>query len=160
DAREGKMYGVLVVAHAGRVGFIRAFSGMLDGSWQVDGFAPPAFDVAARDAFWPAGERELAEIDAALAELAERAAPVQRELAEATARSGRGLAELRARHRERRGDRHALRAVGGDVRALDQQSRGDTAERRRFDADRRAVLAPLEAHAGELASAIAELERT
>jgi len=36
---------------------------MLDGSWQVAGFVPPLFDAAARDAFWPAGERRLAELD-------------------------------------------------------------------------------------------------
>ena len=58
---EGKMFGVLVVAAPdGRIGYLRAFSGMLDGTWHVPGFVPPAFDVAARDAFWPAAEAELA----------------------------------------------------------------------------------------------------
>ena len=47
------MFGVLVVADAaGRVGWLRAFSGMLRGAWFVDGFAPPLFDPAARAAFW------------------------------------------------------------------------------------------------------------
>lgn len=50
--RDGKMFGVLVVAAPdGRVGFLRAFSGMLAGRWELPGFAPPAFDGAARDAF-------------------------------------------------------------------------------------------------------------
>ncbi|HET9627618.1 MAG TPA: hypothetical protein VFP84_39950, partial [Kofleriaceae bacterium] len=53
----GKMFGVLVVrAPDGRVGFLRAFSGMLDGAWHVAGFAPPLYDAAARDACWPAGQ--------------------------------------------------------------------------------------------------------
>ena len=57
----GKMFGVLVVEDgAGRIGYLRAFSGMLDGRWEVESFVPPAFDAAARDAFWPAGECELA----------------------------------------------------------------------------------------------------
>ncbi|HEU4726682.1 MAG TPA: hypothetical protein VFT22_02300, partial [Kofleriaceae bacterium] len=57
----GKMFGVLVVATpGGRIGYLRGFSGMLDGAWQVPGFVPPLFDAAARDAFWPAGERRLA----------------------------------------------------------------------------------------------------
>ncbi|RKG72464.1 RluA family pseudouridine synthase [Corallococcus terminator] len=57
----GKMLGVLVVAEpGGRVGFLRAFSGMLGGAWNVEGFVPPLFDPVARDAFWPAGEAELA----------------------------------------------------------------------------------------------------
>src|SRR5258706_5082568 len=75
----GKMFGVLVVADArGRVGYLRAFSGMIDGRWDVPGFAPPVFDRAARDAFWPAGEQELAIIDARIA----AAEPMRRARAE------------------------------------------------------------------------------
>src|SRR5881628_988960 len=56
----GKMFGVLVVADRnGRIGFLRAFSGMVGRSWHVPGFVPPAFDESARDAFWIAGEAEL-----------------------------------------------------------------------------------------------------
>ena len=42
--------------------------------------------------------------------------------------------ELRARHRANRVARHAARAAGALRAPLDQQSRADTAERRRFDA--------------------------
>src|SRR5262249_13000304 len=59
----GKMFGVLFVAREGRLAYLRGFSGMLDGAWHVAGFVPPLFDAAARDAFWPAGERRLAELD-------------------------------------------------------------------------------------------------
>src|SRR6185436_13859407 len=65
--REGKMFGVLVVAdREGRVGYTCGFSGMLDGRWDQPGFVPPAFDVEARDAFWPAGEAELGATTAVL----------------------------------------------------------------------------------------------
>ncbi|MBP6849790.1 MAG: hypothetical protein KA201_38885, partial [Kofleriaceae bacterium] len=68
DDGGGKMFGVLVVADAdGRVGWLRAFSGMLRGAWFVDGFAPPLFDPADRDRFWPAGEAALAADTAAVA---------------------------------------------------------------------------------------------
>ncbi len=51
----GQMFGVLVVAAPdGRVGVLRAFSGMWRGSWLHAGFAPPLFDVAERDALWAA----------------------------------------------------------------------------------------------------------
>src|SRR5512140_1036667 len=67
----GKMFGVLVVAAPdGRIGYLRGFSGMLDGQWHVPGFVPPLFDPVARDAFWPAGQRRLGEIDQALRALA------------------------------------------------------------------------------------------
>ncbi|GMU01611.1 hypothetical protein KH5H1_57310 [Corallococcus caeni] len=60
----GKMFGVLVVAaQDGRVGFLSAFSGMLGGAWTADGFVPPLFEPLARDAFWPAGEAELAALE-------------------------------------------------------------------------------------------------
>src|SRR4051812_42017699 len=134
--REGKMFGVLAVPG----GYLRAFSGMLAGTWLVEGFAPPLFDLAARDAFWLHGEAELraraAEIDAAAA------------TAEALlARHAAELEALRERHRANRARRQSERiglasdvmdaaargAIAG-MHALDQASRADTAERRALDA--------------------------
>jgi tRNA pseudouridine32 synthase/23S rRNA pseudouridine746 synthase len=58
-ATDGKMFGVLVVRDGERIGFLRGFSGMIGRSWHLPGFVPPAFDEAARDAFWIAGEADL-----------------------------------------------------------------------------------------------------
>jgi tRNA pseudouridine32 synthase/23S rRNA pseudouridine746 synthase len=126
--REGKMFGVLVVDG----GYLAAFSGMLDGQWLVPGFVPPAFDVAARDAFWPAGERELGELQRQIDALARPRA----ELAARLVQEEMLLDELRARHRERREQRRIARA-GAASHDLDQESRGDGAERKRFDAEHR-----------------------
>ena len=61
----GKMFGVLVVvAPDGTPGYLRAFSGMMAGQWVVDGWAPPAYDAAARDAVWIPGEAELYDLGA------------------------------------------------------------------------------------------------
>lgn len=61
----GKMFGVLVVsAPDGRVGYLRAFSGMMAARWGHDGWAPPTFDAAARDAVWIPGEAALYELGA------------------------------------------------------------------------------------------------
>ena len=58
--QRGKMFGVLLVRDTdARIGFIKAFSGMAQDSWLVDGFAGPLFDLEARDAVWPAGQAEL-----------------------------------------------------------------------------------------------------
>jgi len=71
----GKMFGVLVVAaEDGRIGYLRAFSGMLGGRWHVDGFAPPLFDPLARDTFWPGGQAELSALELRHAELGESGA--------------------------------------------------------------------------------------
>ncbi len=56
----GKMFGVLVVeAPDQTIGYLRAFSGMLDGRWDIADWAPPAFDAAARDGVWIDGETAL-----------------------------------------------------------------------------------------------------
>ena len=148
--REGKMFGVLVVPG----GYLCAFSGMLAGAWDVAGFAPPVFDRAARDAFWLAGEAELRDRAAGIAEAAAARDAVR-------ARQAEELAGLVARHRDNRAARHLARnanqqatgdrqqATGsGEGRALDQASRGDAAEKKRMlarHAEERAALVDVDA---------------
>lgn len=56
----GKMFGVLVVEDAlGAIGYLRGFSGMLGGQWNVEGWVPPTFDAGARNAVWIDGEAEM-----------------------------------------------------------------------------------------------------
>ena len=148
---EGKMFGVLVVDDGS---YLAAFSGMLDGRWDVPGFVPPAFDRAARDAFWPAGEAELGVLEAAIHALD----PEREAIAAELAREEAELDVLRVRHRERREARRARRGDVALAHALDQESRGDTAERKRFDAARRPVRDRLLARARAVAEERARLE--
>ncbi|HEU0030649.1 MAG TPA: RluA family pseudouridine synthase [Kofleriaceae bacterium] len=142
--RDGKMFGVLVVADRdGRIGYLRAFSGMLAGSWLVDGFAPPVFDREVRDAVWLAGERELDALTAELAAHDHEAEPRRRARAALQARHAAELDELRARHRANREARSQQRAHAADAHALDQLSRGDKAERRRLLARHADELRPM-----------------
>lgn len=61
EGEPGKMYGVLVVRDGdGRIGFLSAFSGMMNGLWQIPGFVPPIFDQAEHDRFLPEGSDALA----------------------------------------------------------------------------------------------------
>jgi tRNA pseudouridine32 synthase/23S rRNA pseudouridine746 synthase len=148
---EGKMFGALVVAASdGRIGYLRGFSGMLNGSWHAPGFVPPLFDEVRRDAFWPAGEAELGALAARLTEL-ERDA-VHGELARLQARHDGELVALRRTHAERRSARQAARTQAGGraLHALDQESRGDSAERRRLVATHAAELATIAPRAAEL----------
>ncbi len=140
----GKMFGVLVVAAPdGRVGHLRAFSGMLGGRWEVDGFVPPVFDPRMRDTWWPAGEAELGALAQRHHELVDgpAAVAVRGQLAAITARHGAAVAELAAQHKASRADRHERRRIlGASTHDLDQQSRADAAARRQLRA----------AHAAEL----------
>jgi tRNA pseudouridine32 synthase/23S rRNA pseudouridine746 synthase len=139
----GKMFGVLVVeASDGRVGFLRGFSGMVDGRWHVDGFVPPVFDVAARDAVWIDGEAEMRALAARIDALAAgpAAAAARAELAVIDARHAAELAAMRDRHAAHRAERHAARARlaaperDAAMHTLAQASRAETAELRRLEA--------------------------
>jgi tRNA pseudouridine32 synthase/23S rRNA pseudouridine746 synthase len=56
----GKMFGVLVVeAPGGGVGFLKSFSGQLERRWDVEGFVPPVFDRALREASDLRGETSV-----------------------------------------------------------------------------------------------------
>ena len=147
----GKMFGVLVVEDAaGRIGFLRGFSGMVNGRWDLPGFVPPAFDQAARDAFWIAGEAELVAIAGRIAAIDERIAPLCAQLADIAARFEPDGEALRERHRAAREARHAARAAGGDREALDRESRMHTAEKRAHDLAYRAAREPIEAQVAQL----------
>ncbi|KFE68260.1 RluA family pseudouridine synthase [Hyalangium minutum] len=155
----GKMFGVLVVREpGGRVGFLRSFSGMLAGRWEVEGFVPPLFHRTAREQVEPAGE---ATVKALLARFeahqsSEELRAVRSAYASQEARHAEERAALRARHDANRKRRHVRRAEleasvtlteaerHEALHALDQESRGDKAEKRRADAaqeeERRALL--------------------
>jgi tRNA pseudouridine32 synthase / 23S rRNA pseudouridine746 synthase len=145
----GKMFGVLVVARAdGKIGFLRAFSGMLGRQWQMPGFVPPLFDIAARDAFWPAGEATLAALTARLAALAAETTPHQAALAGLLAHHGTIASALREQHRANRAARHLRRAATGDdpeaLRTLADESRRDATAKRRLRAVQATEALPLE----------------
>jgi tRNA pseudouridine32 synthase/23S rRNA pseudouridine746 synthase len=145
--RGGKMFGVLVVEDRnGRGGFLRAFSGMLDGRFDVPGWAPPIFDRAARAAIEPAGEAVVKQLLARAEAFASSAAVValRRAAVDLTSRHTAARAELRARHRLRRAERRRRSGAHVDPGArpprdevtelLARESRRDKAERRAFDA--------------------------
>jgi tRNA pseudouridine32 synthase / 23S rRNA pseudouridine746 synthase len=118
----GKMLGVLVVRLAdGRAGALRAFSGTLDGRWLVPGFAPPLFDAAARDAFWPAGEAALLALEEQIRRLERAELPGARAgLAELAARVA---ADRRAGLRVDRSVRAERQGLAARVAALEEQRR-------------------------------------
>lgn len=50
--QEGKMFGVLVVEHQNKIGFLAAFSGLLNGENSIPYFVPPVYDLLHPDGFF------------------------------------------------------------------------------------------------------------
>jgi tRNA pseudouridine32 synthase / 23S rRNA pseudouridine746 synthase len=114
DLAKGKMLGVLVTRDAaGQMGVLRAFAGMLAGRWDVDGFVGPIFDLAARNALWPAVERELRDFAARLDELASgpRTVSLRAQLKVLLDQHGLAARALKERHEVQRIERRAERAA-------------------------------------------------
>ena len=129
---QGKMLGVLVVRDPlTRIGFIRAGSGMLGGSWRPKGFVPPRFDDVARDRFWPAGQRALAVLERQIADLRNgpeaRALGDRRKALEALHRADE--AALKRHHKTAKAERLQRRSTGTlseeELLALSHQSQSD-----------------------------------
>ncbi len=160
----GKMFGVLVVrAPDGALDTLRAFSGKLAGRWELEGFVPPAFDAAAREAVEPAG-------DALVKALLAREETFERGELSALRAAREALLERHAReeqalrqaHEERKARRHALREGGVTperAAALEQESRTDRAQRRHQKADRAQAQAELEARLRPLERRLAAMQR-
>lgn len=139
----GKMFGVLLVRDAaGRVGVLRAFSGQLGKAWNVPGYAPPLFDVPAREAVEPASDVAVKALTAQLEALAASPALVEARAALAAfdrQHAGR-RAELKRRHAERRELRHLRRASALNGEAALRAS-GDESCAVAAQGDRRPVAA-------------------
>ena len=139
DAPEGgKMLGGLV-AEGGVV--LKAFSGQLDGAWNVAGWAP-AISTPDRDD--EAGTLEVVRRLDVEIETAQAAAIAARDDGDATrtAFADRLVTLVREQSRAREA-RRARRAVGGPDPALDEESRADKRLMRALTDETRAVLQPL-----------------
>ena len=131
----GKMFGVLVVELPdGRVGNLKAFSGQLQGSWDVPGYVPPVFDRKAREALEPTDEASVRSLTARV--VAARALPEWAAMREGHLRLlARQSAEewaLKECHAARRAARRVERADKGDVARANIESRADEVEHRTF----------------------------
>ncbi len=124
EAGNGKMFGVLVVAApGGTIGYLRGFSGMVDGQWDIHGWTPPAFDSAARDMVWTPGEAEMdhfkAERATRLAEMSDHGYAADTARVTAAIRALDEARSVRSRTLLRQiQESYHFRSARGDVRSL------------------------------------------
>jgi len=166
--REGKMYGVLLVATpAGEKGVLKAFSGLLNGAAEVAGWVPP---IPGREQVALAESSTLAALEAIKQELlalAQRPEPTQyHQLVQDWGDRWQHLtSEHKQRKQARQHQRQAAQAsLSEDERVtlfaqLEQQSQQDGIERRRFKQARDAVLQPLQVVIEQIAARQRELRQ-
>ncbi|WP_309740044.1 pseudouridine synthase [Chamaesiphon sp. OTE_20_metabat_361] len=151
-AREGKMYGVLLVeTTTGEYYSIQAFSGLLNGEVVVGGWVPP---IPGRDRVAISEAATLADLAAMKQELiALDRIPAREHYRLLTAEFAAKLEKLSIEHRQRKAFRQQQRqqestlsglAVTAALDELTAQSRQDGRERRQLKQARDAVLQPLQ----------------
>ena len=162
--QEGKMFGVLVVRGAsGELGYLAAFSGMLDGRWHWPGFVPPVFDPARRAAFLDAGEAELMRLAEAIdqASAAPALLAARRALEDTRRRADEALDRLRRqrrRNRRRRADERQWLDARRDATRLARLAHQSQQEKRHYKAQKRAWEERLASCEAALACAGSEVE--
>jgi tRNA pseudouridine32 synthase / 23S rRNA pseudouridine746 synthase len=138
----GKMFGVLLIqAPDGRFGYLRGFSGQLEGRWDLPGFVPPVFNHAARLTVEQPGARTIRDLTAQIeaAHLVAAVEPAESALATLQATQNASLLQLKLELKQRKESRARRRdemARAGEIDQtvlleLQQQSKQDSTRLRR-----------------------------
>lgn len=156
ELQQGKMFGVLVVETSdGRLGFLAAFSGNLQGKNNLEYFVPPVYDLLHPDEFFKVGEREISSINAriALMEGGDELASVKRGIARVREKFEGEIQELKRRYKEGKVERERLRSelysVADGCRdellaQITRESQFQKAEIKRAEKGLKEALQPLE----------------
>lgn len=112
ELQQGKMFGVLLVqTETGRIGYLAAFSGLLDGSNRHAFFVPPVYDLLRPDGFFRQEEEQISALHARVNRLLADPAflLLSRELAEAEAEATCELTEAKTALKQAKAARDARR---------------------------------------------------
>ncbi|MEM8586316.1 MAG: pseudouridine synthase [Bacteroidota bacterium] len=136
----GKMFGVLVVQTPdGDIGYLQAFSGRLEGTYDLPPFVPPVYDLYGQKSFFKAGEEELNRINSCVDEL-ESSADLQ-VLRSRLAQVSHRTQALLDRHRQQmklakaERDHRRLQARPTEISALEAKLREESAQWRYRERD-------------------------
>ena len=138
EASKGKMFGVLVVRDCdGGLGYLAAFSGLLAGRNNVDGFVPPVFDLQSPTGYFKQEEGEITALNRKIKEIEcddEYMAAIAA-VSEAKREMEQQLAAMREEMRLGKQRRNELRATGSltadEEAALVRESQFQKAELKR-----------------------------
>jgi tRNA pseudouridine32 synthase/23S rRNA pseudouridine746 synthase len=151
-SREGKMYGILLaVTQTGERQVLKAFSGLLQGRSDVEGWVPT---IPGRDQMALAEAQTLSALELIKLELLKlQQLPERQQYTKLAQQYDHDLRELAFLHQQRKQERHQQRSIlyttltGDDlaiaIEQLDNQSRWDGIERRHLKQQRYAALESL-----------------
>jgi tRNA pseudouridine32 synthase / 23S rRNA pseudouridine746 synthase len=148
-SREGKMYGILIVElPGGERRILKAFSGLLDGCSEVDGWVP---QIPGRDRVSFDEVRTLKELEAIKQELiALKQLPERHQYETLRCEFERELQQMSDRHRQRKQQRQEKRQIvlveeisTEELERLDEESRRDGIERKQLKRKRDEALKEL-----------------
>lgn len=107
----GKMFGVLVIEHKGKTGYLWGFSGRLAGTPIHDDFVPPVFNILDEDSFYRKGEKHLNTLNAKVDEQLNSVEYLEAKnrVIEAKSQFERDLRSLKSSQAERKKNRRKLR---------------------------------------------------
>lgn len=150
ELRRGKMFGVLAVRdEEGTVGFLAAFSGLLDGRNDIPYFVPPVYDMMRPDGFFKPEESNISAINAMIASLKDSPQYIQDKaaLTDMRRQTESELGSRKAQMAEAKARRDSLRGqalTSEEEAALTQESQHMNAEYRRLEKEWRQRMEPLE----------------
>ncbi len=150
ELQQGKMFGVLVVeTPEGKLGFLAAFSGNLQGQNNLEYFVPPVYDLLNPDEFFKVGERVISGINARIAQMecGEELAELKREIAEVFEDFTERISQLKWIYKAGKVERERLRMEecdSGQLAQLTRQSQFQKAEIKRAERAFKETLQPLE----------------
>lgn len=158
---EGKMFGVLIVqTHENEVGYLAAFSGILNGSNRHPFFVPPVYDLLQPDGFFKREEAEISQLNTVIAQLEkdknylwqkEELHRLENKAAQALQNARRELKAAKIRREEQRRS-HTL--TPDETEALIRESQYQKAEykrrERQWKTDIDTARQPIESHEARL----------
>lgn len=168
----GKMFGVLVVETSdGRLGFLAAFSGNLQGKNNLEYFVPPVCDLLDPGEFYKVGEREISGINAKIVamESGEEILELKGRISAVRERFGMEIGELKKIYKEGKEEREMRRRelqvagqgsedVAAQLAEITRQSQFQKAEIKRAERVFKEALQPLEDRLKVLDREILELK--
>lgn len=163
EISKGKMFGVLVVeSQEGKLGYLAAFSGNLQGRNNFDFFVPPVYDLLNPDEFFKIGEAEISALNRKISSLESSAEyiDVVVRINSLKLQYDKELSHLKEVYREGKVQREQIRSVSDEqmLEKLKKESQFQKAEIKRAERRYKEALAPLEEELNGLKRCVEELK--